>query len=146
MRTLLALVAAAALAASCQNAPTAPTNTTPARVPQYFSGVLNPGESAFYSFTVAATADTDVTLVSLLPNQAASPALAIPMSIGLGTPAGTDCRTSSTVTTPPGLSPQVTGPTTATISSSAASIYCARIADIGKLTGPVAFIVKIVHP
>lgn len=146
MRTLLALVAAAALTASCQNTPTTPTSTEPSRAAQYFSGVLNPGESAFFSFTVAATADTDVTLVSLLPDQAASPALAIPMSLGIGTPAGTDCRTTSTATSPPGLSPQVTAPTTATISSSAASIYCARIADIGKLTGPVAFIVKIVHP
>jgi hypothetical protein len=139
-RSLLAFIAAAALSASCNNSPTEPTtDDTPAKTVTYFTGSMSPGESQFYSFTVQTTEATEVTLVSLLPEKATSPALSIPMSIGLGTPAGTGCRLSASVVATPGLTPQLSMPTTPTI-------FCAQIADAGQLTGPVSFTVKIVHP
>jgi hypothetical protein len=140
-RSFLALIAAAALSVSCSNAPTTPDNDddTPTKTVAYFTGAMSPGESQFYSFTVQTTESTEVTLVSLLPEKASSPALAIPMSIGLGTPSGTGCRLAAAVVTAPGLTAQLTMPTTPTI-------FCAQIADAGQLTGPVSFTVKIVHP
>jgi hypothetical protein len=140
MRRILSALAVVSLcSASCSNAPTEPTDPNPAKTAAYFSGSMSPGESQFYSFTVSRTDTTEVTLISLLPDKATSPALSTPMSIGLGTPVGTGCQLSAAVVTPPGLTPQLAMPTTPTI-------FCAQIADTGQLSGPVAFTVKILYP
>ena len=140
IRSLLAFAVVAACSASCSNTPTAPSDDdTPSKTVAYFVGSMNPGESQFYSFTVTTTEQSELTLISLLPDKAASPALTTPMSLGLGTPLGTGCKLAASVVAAPGLTPQLSMPTTPTI-------FCAQISDTGSLTGPVSFTIKIVHP
>lgn len=139
LRRFFVLAAIACSAASCSNSPTLPTSTGPTFSDIYFAGSMSPGETMFYSFTVSSTANTELTLVSLVPDQTAAPSLNVPMSIGLGTPSGTGCKLAASAVATPGLSPHLTMPTTPTI-------FCAQISDIGQLKVPVSFIVKIYHP
>ena len=132
----------ALLCSACGNSQTtspSTTTTTPSRTTELFTGSLAAGDSQFYSFTVGQSGTTDITLVSLTPAGAARPALAKPVGLGIGTPAGTGCGISTALTAQPGLTAQLSTSTTATI-------YCVDIYDIGSVTDPVAFTVRIVHP
>ena len=133
-------LALALICAACgdSSSPTAPT-TDPSRVTVIFSGTLAPGDTQFYSFTVGLAGTTDVLLASLRPRGQTRPALSTTVGLGIGTPAGTGCRTSTSLNTQPGLSSQISTSTTATI-------YCASVYDVGNLTEPVDFTVRIVHP
>ena len=133
----------ALLCSACGNSPatTSPstTTTTPSRTTELFTGSLAAGDSQFYSFTVGQSGTTDITLVSLTPVGAARPALANPVGLGIGTPAGTGCSLSTALTAQPALTAQLS-------TSTPATTYCADIYDIGSLTVPAAFTVRIVHP
>jgi hypothetical protein len=119
------------------NTPTTPT--TPAQPStEMFSGTLPVQGSSFYSFTVAATGNVSITLASLVPT-APGPAVNTVMGLGVGTPNGTDCSVTNSVTTAPGLTAQL-------VNSLAPATYCAKIYDLGQLTVPVDFTVRIVHP
>jgi hypothetical protein len=61
------------------------------------------------------------------------------MGLGVGTPLETDCSVTNSVATAPGLVAQL-------VNSLAAGTYCAKIYDLGGLTVPVDFTVRIVHP
>ena len=119
------------------NTPTTPT--TPALPSsEVFTGTLGVQGSSFYSFTVAASGNVSITLASLVP-KAPGPAANTVMGLGVGTPDGTDCAVTNSVATAPGLTAQL-------VNSLTAATYCARIYDLGGLTGPVDFAVRIVHP
>jgi hypothetical protein len=126
------------LTAACgnDNTPTTPTTTQPST--EMFSGTLPVQGSSFYSFTVSATGQVSITLASLVPT-APGPAVNTVMGVGIGMPAETDCSVTNSVTTAPGLVAQL-------VSSVSAGTYCARIYDLGGLTTPVNFTVRIVHP
>jgi len=117
-----------------------PTTPTTPNLPstEMFSGTLSVGESSFYSFTVAATGNVSITLASLVP-VAPGPAVNTVMGLGVGTPNGTECSVTNSVTTAPGLTAQL-------VNSLTAATYCAKIYDLGALTAPVDFTVRIVHP
>ena len=114
--------------------PTQPTQ--PAS--EVFTGTLDVQGSSFYSFTIAATGDVGITLASLVAT-APGPALTNVMGLGVGTPSGTECSVTNSVTTAPGLTAQL-------VNSLTAGTYCTKIYDLGTLTGPVNFAVRIVHP
>jgi hypothetical protein len=115
------------------------TPTTPALpTTEAFSGTLQVQGSAFYSFTLAATGQVSITLASLVP-VAPGPAANTVMGLGVGTPLETDCSVTNSVATAPGLTAQL-------VNSLAAGTYCAKIYDLGGLTAPVDFTVRIVHP
>ena len=91
--------------------------------------------SGFYSFTVASTGTVSVTLASLTAGSvgAASPAV---VRVSLGVPLGTGCSVTNFVDTAAGLTTQLTTPVTP-------DVYCVNISDIGQLTGPLNFTIRI---
>lgn len=140
-RAILLALAVAGLCAACGGSTTAPSTTTATatRSTETFAGNLGAGDTQFYSFTVTQTGTTDVTLLSVRPSGAVVPALAMPLALSIGTPAGLGCRASTSITVQPGLATQLTTSTTPTI-------YCVSVADVGNITSAVNFTIRIVHP
>jgi hypothetical protein len=137
---ILPIVIALALAmAACGNdTTTAPTTTTPG--PELFEGQLQSrGDSQFFSFTVTTAGNVSVTLASVTTTASPGTSLNLPLGVGLGTPLGTACNLTQQTTTGPGLTPQLTG------SNLAPAIYCVEVFDVGNLTVPVNFAVRINH-
>ena len=139
------LVCALLLAlAGCKDSPTSPTTTTTTStstvaeptVTEDFVGVLPVGSYKFYSFEVLESGTVNVTLTSI--GGAGVPS-SVWVALGVGTPSGEDCSTTSTVNTQSGSAAQVTGTYTP-------GIYCAKVADIGNLFAPASFSVSIAHP
>jgi hypothetical protein len=137
-RTAL-ILAAALVAASCgDDSPTAASSTTPTSSTEYFTGSLSPRTSQFYSFSVNTAGAVAVTLASVTSARI-GPAGTATLSLGLGTPSGFGCSTTSSGNATPGLNAQLT------TASSAAGIYCVSVADPGALAGDVLFVIRIVH-
>ena len=65
---------------------------------------------------------------------------AVTLGLGVGTPSGTSCSTTSTINaTTSDTQPQLT--TTLDV-----GVYCAAVYDLGNLTAPASFNVTIAHP
>jgi hypothetical protein len=135
------LIATIGLGVNCGTAetPTSPTTTevVTARV-VVFSGTLSVGGSRFYSFTASQAGTATLTLASLARGTN-GPAVPATVGLGLGIPSGADCAMTSSVTTGAMLTAQITG-------DLQPGIYCARIADVGRLTEAVSFAIRIVFP
>src|SRR5262249_38555773 len=110
--------------------PVAPTTT------DEFDGTVKVGGSAFYSFSVSQYGTVNITLTSV---SGAYVPPEVMLSLGIGTPSGTSCTTSSTVNAAAGSTPQLTG-------SYDTGVYCANVSDIGNLFAPASFTVTIAHP
>jgi hypothetical protein len=127
--------------AACGGDNTATTPTTSTAIgPELFEGQLTgPGASQFFSFAVTTAGNVNLTLASV--TTAATPGTSVNLSlgIGLGTPVGTGCNLTQAATTAPGLVPQLTNPNVAVGS------YCVRVFDVGNVTVPVNFAVRIDH-
>jgi hypothetical protein len=139
----MAVVAWLAVTA-CNKAET-PTSPTTAETPttvvdptttEEFLGTLTVGGGAFYSFTVEQNGTVRVTLVSV---SGANVPASVWLGLGLGTPAGEECSTTTSLNTQAGSSAQISG-------TYAPGIYCARVYDIGNLIAPARFSVTIEHP
>jgi hypothetical protein len=143
---LLRIVVSAALvgAVACDKAetPTSPTTTTPAAtiaeptVTEEFVGTVTVGGSSFYSFTVEQNCTVQITLASV---GGSSVPPTVWLGLGIGTPGGEDCVTTSSLNTQAAASAQLSG-------TYAPGIYCARVHDIGNLVAPATFTVSIAHP
>jgi hypothetical protein len=133
------LFALGLLSVGCGSDNTPTTPTTP-NLPstEVFMGTIGVGGSSFYSFTVAATGNVSITLASLVATPP-GPALPTVMGLGVGTPLETDCSVTNSVAAAPSL-------TAPLVNSLTPATYCAKIYDLGGLTGPVNFTVRIVHP
>lgn len=135
-----ALIGVAA-GAAC-NSTTAP-DLDESRVPepsfttQTFAGTLPAGGSLFYSIVVNQQGPVSLTLAAV--QNPGGAALTTPVGIGLGIPKGTGCPRTTSVTTPPGLSSQLT----VTLNP---GTYCAAIYDVGTLTSAVNFAMRITYP
>jgi hypothetical protein len=133
-------LAAALLSAACSNtqSPTPPTTPTPAVSPttETFVGTLPVGGARFYSFSIAVSGMVNVTLVSI-GRTAVAPDVMV--SLGLGTPSGTSCSSSSPATVSAGSTAQVTA-------TEQPGLYCVNIADVGNLPAPADFSITIDHP
>jgi ABC-type glycerol-3-phosphate transport system substrate-binding protein len=136
------------LAAACSHDTTTPsstssttsstTTTTPVTTPttsEPFASTLAVGGAAVYSFNIAANGTVNVTLNAV--GGTGVPAT-VQLGLGIGTPAGVDCSTTSTVTAAAGASPQLTG-------TFGPGLFCVRVYDVGNLPAPAAFRVTIAH-
>ena len=137
---LLVVTLAGFIAVGCghSSTTTSPSTTTTGPSTEYFTGTLSPTASSFYSFTVTNQGAVSVTLASETTARV-GPAVSSPIAVGLGVPGGFGCTLSSSADVTPGLSAQLTNP------SSAAGIYCVSVADPGTLSADVIFVVRIVH-
>jgi hypothetical protein len=131
-----ALAASLAIVAACGgNNSSSSTTPSAARTTESFSGTVPLGGSAFHSFRVSATGQTEVTLT------AASPPATVVMGVALGTVDDAGCTplAGGMVNTPAGSSPQLAGLTSA-------ATLCVQIKDVGSQTGPVTYSVSVTHP
>ena len=137
IRCLLAC-AAAGLIGCGDDSPTSPTNTTPAISSETYTGAIAAGGSGFYSFTVTVAGTANVTFGSLTNASSGRP-IDVAMQLAFGIPAGEGCNTTSSATVAPGLSAQLSSAVTT-------GIYCVQFSDVGNLTVPASFGIRIVHP
>ena len=133
------LLSAAACSKDNTTTPTTPTSTTtPVTTPtvtEIFQSTVPVGGFAFYSFNIAANGTVNVTLNTVSGTGVPS---TVQLGIGIGTPAGVDCTTTSTVTAAAGTAAQLTG-------TFGPGLFCVRIYDVGNLFGPAAFKATIAH-
>jgi hypothetical protein len=133
------LLFAAACSKDNTTTPTTPTSTTtPVTTPtvtENFQSTVPIGGFAFYSFNIAANGTVNVTLNSVSGTVVPS---TVQLGIGIGTPAGVDCATTSSVTAAAGAAAQLTG-------TFGPGLFCVRIYDVGNLFGPAAFKATIAH-
>jgi hypothetical protein len=134
---LLGLLAGAAMtaAAGCGSESTAPT-VEPASTTEVWSGTLTVGATKFYSFTVPLEGTVSVVMKTLTQNGAAS---AEQVTLGLGSPRGTDCAVAGSVVASASDTVLLSGTQTA-------GVYCVRMWDNAQLTKAAAFSVNINHP
>jgi hypothetical protein len=138
---LLAMALLAAVAAACgDDTATSPTDTdtTATGTTVTYTGTIDVGGSRFYSFTNSAAGSVTAFLASVTAPDTRLPVPA-PLEVGVGTPAGTDCATTTTQVVSPSLVSQMSV-------SLAAGVFCLRVADAGELTAPVTFAVRFTHP
>ena len=116
------------------------TSTTAAAAPtvsESFTGTLPVGGFKFFSFNIAANGTVNVTLNSV--SGAGIPST-VQVGLGIGTPSGIDCSTTTTVTAGvTAAAPQTTG-------TFGPGTFCVRVYDVGNLFGPANFNITIAHP
>lgn len=131
----LAAVGLAVMAAGCSKNtnPTTPTDTlAEPTITESFVGRIGVGGASFYSFTVGKYGTVNLVLNALNGVDGD-----VQLGLGLGVPVGFTCNTNT----------NQNGATGATISSPfQPGIYCAKVSDIGNLSGSMAFNVSIAHP
>jgi hypothetical protein len=134
-------LATAASACGGSNNPTAaqPTVTVTA-TPQaeLFEGTLAVGGAAFFSFTVQATGDADAMMASVTTSPAPGMSTGVALGMAIGSPLGTDCTVIKAVVAAAALQSPL-------VSNLTPGIYCIRVYDVGTLSAPVNFAVRIVH-
>jgi hypothetical protein len=135
----------ALLAVGCgSDSPSSPSGTT-TTVPdtpagsESFSGSLDVGATFTATFSIRTGGTVNVTLASITTNST-TPLPTIALGLGLGTAAadGVSCNVASTATATPGLSTQLSGQV-------AAGTGCITVSDVGQLTGPVTYAVRVAH-
>jgi hypothetical protein len=105
-------------------------------VSESFTGTLPVGQARFYSFNIAQNGTVNVTLNSVSGTGVPTTVM---LGLGIGTPAGTDCSTTATVSTASGTTAQLTG-------TFGPGLFCVRVYDIGNLFAAASFDVTIAHP
>jgi hypothetical protein len=109
-----------------------PTQPAPATIKEPpFTGTLQPGGSAAFPFSLTATGDIVVTLVSL------DPLSTITVGIGLGTPSAGTCNLLG-FNAATAVGQMITD-------SELKGDYCVSIYDNGDVTQPVNFTIQVVH-
>jgi hypothetical protein len=138
------LLVAALLVSGCDDSstPTSPSDTgatTTLASPtttELFAGRVPVGGATFYSFSVVENGTVNVTLADV---GGANVPSTVWLGLGIGTPAGEDCSTATTINTAAGSAVHLTG-------TYAPGVYCVRVWDIGNLVAVAAFNVTIAHP
>jgi hypothetical protein len=143
----LVCVVCALLTAGCHGSTTSPdpiVTATPTTV--YYSGTMDVSGGIFWAFTVSQAGTASVTLESLTPGTTISttnpplPAVAMGLQFGVASSDGSTCTIDPTLskTVLPSFSAQLT-------TQAVAGQTCVQLVDIGNLTGPVSFVVRVVH-
>ena len=136
---LLAVIVSLAAVACGDDAatPTSPSipDASVDRVSRMFTGTLTPHGSTFFSFTVAQDSGVFLTLASLTPTSGRG-TVETPVDLGIGTPRGTGCAVAQSVATSADLAAQIRA-------WRSAGVQCVSVSDAGRLTGDVAFAVRI---
>jgi ABC-type glycerol-3-phosphate transport system substrate-binding protein len=140
----IAVCALALVAAACSHDTTTPSSTsstptstavTTPTASETFASTVDPGGAAFYSFNIAANGTVNVTLNGVGGTGVPS---TVQLGLGIGTPAGVDCSTTSAVTAGAGPGPQLTG-------TFGPGLFCVRVYDVGNLAAAATFRVTIAH-
>ncbi len=114
-------------------------SSTPSTIAELFPGTLDVNGSVQYGFTVATAGAVSVTLASVTSGALGEPA-GKTLTVGIGDiPSETVCTVTTSSTVGAALTTQITA--TMTIGP-----HCVQISDPGTLSGPVKFVVRIVHP
>jgi hypothetical protein len=123
----------ALLAVGCgdDKTPTTPSNTSSTKS-ETWSSTVAPGGQSSRSFTVDASGTITVTLTA-----AGAPVLGL--GVGLPRTTGGGCRLGVSVNASAGTTPQIS-------TNADAGQYCVEVYDLGTITDPVGFAVKIDHP
>jgi hypothetical protein len=137
------VLALAVLAAACggsdSTTPTAPTLPTGPTTELFEGKLQSAGDSAFFSFKVNVAGNVNVTLASVTTATTPGSSVNLVLGVGLGAPLATDCNLTSQMNTAPALTSQLVG------SNFSPAIYCVRVFDVGNLTVPINFAVRIAH-
>jgi hypothetical protein len=112
------------------NTPTTPSNTSSA-MSETWSSTVAPGGQSTRSFTVNASGTINVTVTVA--------GAAVGVGVGLPRLTGGGCRLGITVNTSAGTTPQIS-------TAADAGQYCVQVYDLGTLSDPVGFALKIDHP
>jgi hypothetical protein len=126
----VALAGAAACGDDAQVTAPSPSGTT-----ETFSGTLAVQGSSFYSFSVSTSGTVSISLASLTANGVSQASTSV-VRLGLGVPVGTGCSINTSADTTTGLTAQLT-------SAVNPDVYCVNISDIGNLTVPLNFTIRI---
>lgn len=135
-RIVVAALVLGTIACGDDPVPTTPTDTS-GQV-EVFTGSLAPRGVGFYSFQTTSSANASFTLASLT-SVATGRALGTSVQLGIGIPAGEGCSIANATSASPGLIAQLTH-------SVAPGTYCVQVSDIGNLTAPANFAVRIRRP
>ena len=135
--TALAIAISACGGSSDNSTTTQPTVIT---APQtaLFEGTLAVGGFSFYSFNVESTGNTDVMLASVTTSTAPGTSANVVLGMAIGSPLGTDCVITTSVVAAAALQSPL-------VSNLVAGTYCVRVYDVGNMTVPVNFAIRIVH-
>jgi hypothetical protein len=132
----LAALLAWTLSGCGSSRPVGPTPLAPVDSTLLFSDTLAAGGRTFFSFIIEQRREVHVTFASTMVD-IAGPATPVPLSLGLGTPSGTDCVvTHPAGTVAPALMPQIQV-------ELEAGTYCVRLQDPGTISAPLTFAVRI---
>ena len=124
------VIAVFAVAGCGSDMPTTPS-TTSKTTSESWSSAVAPGGTSSRSFTVNASGTITVTLTGA--------GATLGLGVGLPRVTGGGCRLGVTVNASPGSSPQIS-------TAADAGQYCVQVYDLGTLTDPVSFALKIDHP
>ena len=129
------------LMAGCSDeSPSSPSTTPPTvaepSITETWENTLAVGGLRFYSFPVGQNGTVNVTLASLIENNADSYAQ---LGLGIGLPAATGCSANTAATYSAGSDPQIS-------TVYAPGIYCVKIQDHGNLGSPARLRIVIAHP
>lgn len=127
------VVVALLVIAACDRAGTMTEIPRPATAPAKivsFTGTLQPGGRASYTFTVAQDGYVQATLVGLGAETGTT------VGLGIGTASATACSVIQSVTT-------AAGPAAQLIGTGLAGTLCVTIFDEGKLTAPTLYTITV---
>jgi hypothetical protein len=123
-------LSAAMMLAGCGSDNTPTTPSTSKTMTENWSSVVAPGGASTRSFTVSSAGAIVVTLT-------AGPTVGL--GVGLPRTSGGGCRLGVSVNASPGTTPQIN-------TQADAGQYCVQVYDLGTLTDPIGFALKIEHP
>ena len=113
------------------NTPTTPSNTSGTKS-ETWSGTVAPHGQSSRTFTVDTSGTITVTLT-------AAGADRVGLGVGLPRTTGGGCRLGVSVNASAGTTPQIS-------TAADAGQYCVEVYDLGTITDPVGFALKIDHP
>jgi hypothetical protein len=130
----LAAIALSAGACDDNEIPTVPTSPeAPTTVTETFTGTVNPNGAVTHSFTTEAAGTLSATLVAVTPDSATK------IGLSLGTWNGISCKIEI-------ANDNAQQGVTITGTASALGAFCARVYDVGALTGNINYEVRVTHP
>jgi len=128
--------------AGCGGSDNSATTATPTVVtgPQteLFEGKLDLRGSAFYSFTVLDTGTATFMLAAVTTSTTPGTSTGVVLGLGVGSPLGTGCVQTQTV-------PAFGALQSPLVANLTPGIYCVQVSDVGNMTVPVNFAIRIVH-
>ena len=130
---LVAAVTGAMMVSGCgdnNSTPTTPSSTS-GPVTESWSSAVAPGGASTRSFKVTSAGTLSVTLTGA--------GATLGLGVGLPRTTGGGCRLGVAVIASAGSSPQIS-------TQADAGQYCVQVYDLGTLTDPVGFSLKIEHP